>query len=167
MKHILSLAFIFAFSFATYGQAPTKEEIKAQEKAAKKEAKERLKQPPQVQINAPKEKVKPLLIGYLLQTNFTLEDESDYRVVASRPLKGFGESLMGTLAVGTKYGSSPKMFMNFTLNEISGVTTVILVRAVAAENVFGKSNSASLRETKKSRPELEAILAKLKVDAEK
>jgi hypothetical protein len=144
----------------------TQSDAKAEAKEMKRLAKEKAKRPPQIEINAPKDKVIPLLVQGLIHFNFTIDRDSSYSITASRPLEGFKESLIGAMAVGTKYGSSPRMYMTATINEVSGVTTVILTTSLSAENVFGKSNNASLDKNKKIRQGNEDFLVSLKNEAE-
>lgn len=172
MKTYSTLILILIFAAGAFGQSgkskdnDNKPNPVTDKKQTKQIEKERLERPASIQINAPKDKVIPLLVQGLIEHNFAVESDSAYRVVASRPLNGRKERMSAAMHVSTVNGGTPRMYVTATINEVSGITTVILSSAIAADATLGKSSGASFDKNKKIRQENDEFLERLKIRAE-
>ena len=177
MKLYLTIILVLTFACAVFAQDASnqaakdsarlnKETEKSRKKNEKHFEKEKMSRPAQISINADREKVASMTVETLTSYGYTLDNESPRRLVFSRPLKGFGKTLAGQMAVGTRGGNAPRMAIAATINEVSGVTTVILDTGIFSNNIFGKTNSADLNKNKKIRGDLDSILTSVKTKSE-
>jgi hypothetical protein len=166
MKINGTILMILIFAVCIFGQSGTskdndnKPSTVTDKKQAKQIEKDRLERPASIQINAPKDKVIPLLVQGFTELNFAVDSDSAYRIVASRPLKGKNERM----SAGMYVGGIARMYMTATINEVSGITTVILSSAIANDATL--VGSRSFDKKKKNRQENDEFLEKLKIRVE-
>lgn len=154
--HLLVL--ILAFSVqAAHAQETDKEKIKAEKerlKLAEKQEKERLKKPPQIEINASSADIGKMLIYIYKAKNYKVDFIGKTKI---------GMSLvMPVVNNQTAAGGSAGYKIIISLDEKDGKTKVTLNLGILAPDSFGRVLYTSLESDKKSRAELDAILKAVK-----
>lgn len=152
------LAAIFVFNIQTANaQENGQEKIKAEkerQKLAEKQEKERLKKPPQIEINAPSKGIGELLVNVFKARNYKVDVSSKTKIGMSL--------IMPQVNNQTPTGGMASYKIVISLDEKDGKTKVTINPAMIAPDGFGRTQYISLDRDKKTRAEIEAILAAVK-----
>lgn len=151
-------AVILVFTVQTAkAQETDKEKINAEkerQKSAEKQEKERLKKPPQIEINAPGKGIGELLVNVFKARNYKVDVTGKTKIGMSL--------IMPQVNTQTGAGGIASYKIIISLDEKDGKTKVTINSAVIAPDGFGRTQYISLDRDKKTRAEIESILAAVK-----
>jgi len=141
-----------------------REKIDAARKQDRKDAegaeKERLKRPEQIQIKAPADKVRGLIMRWMtVGWNYTLAQDSINSLLFTRDITGARGTMLQVLT-GDVY-RNPRHVMSFTISDFEGETTV----TVNLSNISGNAR-AEMNKNKEWRRQTRDALEQVKAKAE-
>lgn len=109
-------------------------------------------------------KIKPVIINEFMNAGFSLVSESDYSVVFSKPMEGFG-GVMYKAMLGNSYSSSPEWNARINMATLNDSTRVMAQAVVRMQNAFGREDVNDMTNGKAG-TQLQEILQKIKVQVE-
>lgn len=124
-----------------------------------------LKQP-EVLINAPQERVKAVISERMTRAGYQFEAESSHTMTFARPITDLARGLRLVLQ-GVSSEADTEDFIEFTLLENSGKTTVISSHFIRVTNAFGQSKKILASDKQPSNGAMVEILNNMKNKAEK
>ena len=120
---------------------------------------------PEVVINTTdREKIKSVIINEFMNAGFTMVSESDYSVVFSKPMEGFG-GVMYQAMLGNSYSSSPKWNARINMANTGESTRVLAQAVVRMQNAFGREDVNDMTNGKAG-AQLQEILQRIKAQVE-
>jgi hypothetical protein len=140
-----------------------KEAGKQRDREAGIEERERLRQPPQIQIKATMERVSAILIRHMNERGYSLAEEDRYRLVFQKEVTNFGARVAGDMMGGD---SPPLWTVSYTLTELSGETVISADMAVIVRKRFGTAARTDKNKDKQSRRDLDALLHQVRYESE-
>ncbi len=121
---------------------------------------------PEVQINAPQDKVRSVLTERLVRAGFQFESESSHTMAFTRPITDLNRK-MALVLKGINGEAQSEDFMEFSLFEKEGKTTVISRHFIRVSNAFGQSKKVQTPNDYANNKVLFESLNRLKNQAEK
>ncbi|MCF6153927.1 MAG: hypothetical protein E3K36_01480 [Candidatus Brocadia sp.] len=109
-------------------------------------------------------KIKSVIINEFMNAGFSLVSESDYSVVFSKPVEGFG-GVMYKAMLGNSYSSNPEWNARINMAALNDSTRVMAQAVVRMQNAFGREDVNDMT-TGKAGAQLQEILQKIKVQVE-
>ena len=91
---------------------------------------------PEIVINAPLADVKSALVSESMNYGYTVEQDSDYMLRMSRPLKG-GEDIAASLSTGNSYSTNRRV-TTFTFAKQSDGIRIVVSSKVTSQMPFGQ-----------------------------
>lgn len=120
---------------------------------------------PEVNINTiDREKIKSVVINEFMNAGFSLISDTDYSVVFSKPMEGFGGIMYQTM-LGNSYSSSPKWNARINMATINNSTRVMAQAVVRMQNAFGREDVNDMTNGKAG-TQLQQILQRVKTQVE-
>ena len=120
---------------------------------------------PEVNINTTdRGKIKSVIINEFMNAGFTMVSESDYGVVFSKPMEGFG-GVMYQAMLGNSYSSSPEWNARINMATSGDSTRVMAQAVVRMQNAFGREDVNDMTNGK-SGVQLQEILQRIKSQVE-
>jgi hypothetical protein len=120
---------------------------------------------PEVVINTTdREKIKSVIINEFMNAGFTMVSESDYSVVFSKPMEGFG-GVMYQAMLGNSYSSSPEWNARINMANTGESTRVLAQAVVRMQNAFGREDVNDMTNGKAG-VQLQEILQSIKAQVE-
>lgn len=129
---------------------------------SKSEQKQRMKNPAQISIGAPIDKVSQLLVRAFQSWNYQLEEETTRSLTFIRDVKGAGAAILA----GMVGNNNVRHKIQASMSEVSGVTHVIVNMWVSMDNAFGKTTNERMNR-KDDRAQLDDLLQAVKIAAER
>lgn len=159
-KHFLLIVITVVFAVAAQvsnAQETDKEMKKAEkecQKLAEKQEKEKLKKPPQIEIDAPEEDIGKLLVKIFKARNYKVDQTGKHEI---------GMSIIPQqINTQTTTGGLADRKLIIRLNEKNGKTKVTINIGMLAPDAFGRIIYVSLNSDKNSRTEIEEVLSFVK-----
>jgi len=146
-------------------QKEQKRQADVSRKTSEAAEKRRYQQPARIQISSDSEKVRGLIILAMSSWNYSLEDDSKYRLVFTREIKGM-KGALAQVMVGNSYSGPAKHTMAWTVSEVEGLTSILVDLSVTAQMAQGKVNRIDMNKDKEWRRAVELMLGQLKRRAE-
>ena len=120
---------------------------------------------PEVNINTTdRGKIKSVIINEFMNAGFTMVSESDYSVVFSKPMEGFG-GVMYQAMLGNSYSSSPEWNARINMATTGSSTRVMAQAVVRMQNAFGREDVNDMTDGKAG-AQLQEILQRIKTQVE-
>jgi len=120
---------------------------------------------PEVNINTTdRGKIKSVIINEFMNAGFTMVSESDYSVVFSKPMEGFG-GVMYQAMLGNSYSSSPEWNARINMATTGSSTRVMSQAVVRMQNAFGREDVNDMTDGKAG-AQLQEILQRIKAQVE-
>jgi len=120
---------------------------------------------PEVTINTTdRGKIKSVIINEFMNAGFTMVSESDYGIVFSKPMEGFG-GIMYKAMLGNLYSSSPEWNVRINMATTGDSTRVMAQAIVRMQNAFGQEDVNDMTKGKAG-VQLQEILQRIKVQVE-
>jgi hypothetical protein len=156
--------FLSAHSFPAQTE-DTKENRKQVERLRKQQEKEELSRPLMVEIAAPAERIKPLIIGRMIQNSpgYLLQQETPSQLIFERPLTSSEEFFVGLGILGRNAGTeNPVKRVRLTFLPISGGTQIFVSMEFSIQLANGSVHRSPVVNEKKQRVEISEVLAQCK-----
>jgi len=121
---------------------------------------------PEVTINTTdRSKIKSVILNELMNAGFTLISESEYGLIFSAPMKGFG-GVMYQALLGNAYSSQPEWNIRINMAALNNKTRVVAQAVVRMQNAFGREDVNDMTGGKVAL-QLQQLLEKIKYIVEK
>lgn len=141
---------------------PTSPPFTPYRQLSKDAQKERMKNPAQVAIAAPMDKVSALLIRAFQSWNYQLEEESLRALSFTRGVKSTGAEILA----GMMGNNNVRHRIQVSMSEVSGITNVIVNLWLQMDNKYGKTTNERINK-KDDRAQLDDLLLAVKNAAER
>jgi hypothetical protein len=119
---------------------------------------------PEVTIRAELAVIKSEIIGDLVNYGYTVEQDNDYTLRTSRPLKG-NEEVLASVFIGNSYSTNRRVH-NYTFVKTDQGVRIIVSAAITAQMPGGQVNSSELTTNSRNFNDIQRDLNALKTRIE-
>lgn len=88
--------------------------------------------------------VKSTIITTMNQGNFFLEDDSKYRLVFTKEMKGSG-AVISQLLIGNSYSTTPIAEISFNLSTIDNKIKIVIFSSISTQMAFGQNRRVDMK----------------------
>lgn len=122
---------------------------------------------PEIMINSTDfDLVKSTIINEMQMQDFLLSDDSKYRLVFTKQMKG-GDAALAQLAIGNSYSTTPVAEFSFNISQVGDQIKVIGFSSVSTQMAFGQVNRMDMKNNNAWFNDIQNLLQQVKYSVER